>query len=182
MEAISRTVRLVGATPILFDRYAGDNNERLPVEKKVYLSANGELCLPAINLMSFLSAQNTESAPKRVCGKRWLTVAKSAQSFVQIEPFEIPFTRKGKPLTPANAGLTVHFAVARMRKGSLAIPNPKERPMLALPWELEFTLRLFETPELREEMLKKLFVDGGAAIGLGTFRGVFGKFTVEKWA
>ena len=66
-------------------------------------------------------------------------------------------------------------------KGSLAIPNPKERPMLSAPWESSFKLNLLETPELNEVLLKKLFEKGGIAIGLGTFRGVFGKFKVTKW-
>jgi len=38
-----------------------------------------------------------------------------------------------------------------------------------------------ETPSLREELLKKIFEQGGHAIGLGTFRGVFGKFKVASW-
>jgi hypothetical protein len=53
--------------------------------------------------------------------------------------------------------------------------------MLNLPWALEFEIQLFETSSLREDTLKKIFVGGGSAIGLGTFRGVFGKFEVEEW-
>jgi hypothetical protein len=30
-------------------------------------------------------------------------------------------------------------------------------------------------------MLTDLFIRGGLAIGLGTFRGVFGKFKVSEW-
>jgi hypothetical protein len=75
----------------------------------------------------------------------------------------------------------MHFAIAKIMKGKLAIPNPKERPMLDAPWELKFKLTLLETPELNEVLLKKLFEYGGIAIGLGTFRGVFGKFKVTEW-
>jgi len=53
--------------------------------------------------------------------------------------------------------------------------------MLDLPWELRFKIILLETPELNEVRLKELFERGGLAIGLGTFRGVFGKFKVTKW-
>jgi hypothetical protein len=66
-------------------------------------------------------------------------------------------------------------------KGKLAVPNPKERPLLETPWELRFKITLLETPELNEVLLKKLFERGGIAIGLGTFRGVFGKFKVDSW-
>ena len=180
---IRRRVTLRGLVPIMFDRYAGNNNEQLPTMKKVYVSSEDgkTLVFPSINLMSFLSAQNNESAPQRVMGKRWKTVCKAAASYVQIEPLEIPFLRNGKPLTIDNANLRVHFAVARMRKGPLIIPNPKERPVMDCPWSLAFDVSLFETTDLSEEVLKKLFEQGGMAIGLGTWRGVFGKFAVEKW-
>jgi len=80
------------------------------------------------------------------------------------------------------AEIKVHYSVAKIMKGKLSVPNPKERPMLDLPWELKFNLELVESPELNENLLKKLFEKGGIAIGLGTFRGVFGKFKVSKWS
>jgi hypothetical protein len=147
---------------------------------KLYID-NGVMVLPSTNILSFLSAQNTESAPQRVIGRGYKEVCKAAQSFVQIEPLNIPFLRDGKPLKVADAGIKIHHAVARVMKGKLAVPNPKERPMLETPWQLKFKLTLLETPELNEVRLKELFEKGGLAIGLGTFRGVFGKFKVESW-
>lgn len=173
-------VVLTGLTPILFDRYSGNNKEQLAVMDKVYLN-EGKMVLPATNVLSFLSAQNTESAPQRVIGRGYKEVCKAAQSFVTISPLWIPFSRNGKALTLENADLKIHYGVAKIMKGKLAIPNPKERPMLELPWELSLTLTLLETPELNEVLLQKLFEKGGLAIGLGTFRGVFGKFKVTKW-
>lgn len=180
IKTVEREVVLSGLTPILFDRYSGNNKEQLSTMDKVYTD-EGRLVLPSTNVLSFLSAQNTESAPQRVIGRGYKEVCKAAQSFVTIAPLWIPFSRDGKPLTPENADLQVHFAVAKIMKGKLAVPNPKERPMLNLPWELKFKLTLLETPELNEVLLKKLFERGGLAIGLGTFRGVFGKFKVESW-
>lgn len=180
MKEIKRKITLCGLTPILFDRYAGNNREQLAISDKAYFE-DGCMVLPSTNILSFLSAQNTESAPQRVVGRGWKVVAKSAQSYVQIQPFMISFTRNGKPITKENADLKVHYAVARIMKGKLAIPNPKERPMLETPWELSFELSLLETQDLNENLLKKLFELGGVAIGLGTFRGVFGKFKVSSW-
>jgi len=180
LKNVERSVTLSGLTPILFDRYSGNNKEQLAVMDKVYLDKE-RMVLPSTNILSFLSAQNTESAPQRVIGRGYKEVCKAAQSFVTISPFSIPFTRNGKELTLANAELKVHFAVAKIMKGKLAVPNPKERPMLDTPWELSFKLNLLETPELNEVLLKKLFEKGGIAIGLGTFRGVFGKFKVSCW-
>ena len=176
-------VSVTGRTPILFDRYSGSNEDQLPPEKKVYLSTEDSktLVLPAINISSFLSSQNAESAPKRLLGKTWSKVAKAALSFVSIEPMEIPFLRNGKPLTIDNAGIKILRHVARVKKGSLVIPSPKERPALDVPWQLDFTLVLYPNPDLSVNTLQKLFVEGGIAIGFGTFRGVFGKFNVAKW-
>ena len=147
---------------------------------KIYTDG-GYLALPSINILSFLSAQNTESAPQRVIGRGYKEVCKAAQSFVTISPMMIRFVRDNKELLVDEAGLKVHYAVAKIMKGKLAVPNPKERPMLDLPWELKFKLTLAETPELNENLLRKLFERGGIAIGLGTFRGVFGKFKVSTW-
>lgn len=180
LKTITRKVKLVGLTPILFDRYAGSNREVLSTMDKIY-SKDGLMVLPSTNILSFLSAQNTESAPQRVIGRGYKAVCKAAQSFVTISPLDIPFSRKGKPLSVKDADLKVHVAVARIMKGKLAVPNPKERPMLETPWELEFELQLLETDDLNEVTLRKLFEIGGLAIGLGTFRGVFGKFKVESW-
>jgi len=181
IKTIERNVALSGLTPILFDRYSGNNKEQLAVMDKVYTN-KGRLVLPSTNILSFLSAQNTESAPQRVIGRGYKEVCKAAQSFVTIEPLFIPITRDGKELTPDNADIQIHHAVAKIMKGKLAVPNPKERPMLETPWEIRFRLSLLETPELNEVLLKKLFEKGGLAIGLGTFRGVFGKFKVVEWS
>ena len=179
-KTVERKVILSGLTPILFDRYAGNNKEQLDVMDKIY-QKDGMMVLPSMNIVSFLSATNTESAPQRVIGRGYKVVCKAAQSFVNILEMDVPFYRNGKPLKVSEADLKVHVAVAKIMKGKLVIPNPKERPMLEAPWELRFNLTLLETPELNEVLLKELFEKGGLTIGLGTWRGMFGKFKVESW-
>ena len=179
-RTVERSIRISGLSPILFDRYSGNNKEQLAVMDKVY-SENGIMVFPSINIISFLSSQNTESAPQRVVGRGWKEVAKAALSYVTILPYSIPFLRNDMPLKVEEAGLKIHYAVARVVKGKLAVPNPKERPMLNLPWDLEFNLSLFQTNELNEVLLRKLFDIGLLAIGLGTFRGPFGKCRITKW-
>lgn len=178
---VQRSIVLTGRTPILFDRYSGNNKENLATMEKVYTDTSGNLVLPSLNIISFLSAQNTESAPQRIIGRGYKEVAKAALSFVNINEFYIPFYRNNEILHKDKSNLKIHYSVAKIMKGKLAVPNPKERPMLDLPWELRFNLELIETPELNENLLRKLFEKGGMAIGLGTFRGVFGKFEVTKW-
>lgn len=189
-DVIKREVVLCGTKDAMFDRYPGDNGTKLEPHQKLYLQpgASPVIGLPSTNIMSFLSAHNTNSAPKRLRDKRkFKDIANAALSFVDIEQTFIPFLRDGKPIVfgalgqnevDAESGVYVHRSVARLDKG---IPNPKVRPVLPLPWSLAFTLTLFPNKEIQEQEILNLFEDGGRALGIGTFRGVFGKFFVEKW-
>jgi hypothetical protein len=182
-KKLIRDVTITGTTEILFDRYAGDNRTKLAPEQKLYLNANQEIVLPSLNIISFLTAQNTESAAKLLLDKReYKQVASALLSSVQITPSFIPFLRNGKPIkfggtfendVDALSGVQIVRHVARLDKG---IPNPKERPMLGLPWSLKFKMTVLPNPDINEDLIENLFVDGGARLGLGTFRKAFGKF------
>jgi hypothetical protein len=194
-ELIRRTVRLRGLTDIMFDRYPGDNDTKLEPWQKLYLGgAEGRsIMLPSANIMSFLSAQNTDSAPKRLLDPRkYKRFALACGSFVSINPRVIPFTRGGEPVIfgkldsktddgwamDSLSGVYVRHDVARLEKG---IPNPKVRPVLPLPWELEFTLTLFPNKDIQEQQLMNVFKDGLLCLGLGTWRGQFGKAELVLW-
>ena len=187
-SAVIRNVTLCGLKEIMFDRYAGDNDTKLAPDQKLYLDDEGQLVLPSLNVMSFMCAHNTNSAPKRLRDKRkYKDIANAMLSFTSINPTLIPFLRDGKPITFGRlngdvdpvSGCYVHRAVARLDKG---IPNPKERIVLPLPWALRFELTMYPQKEIKEQEIFNLFDEGGMAIGLGTFRGVFGKFAIEEWA
>lgn len=179
---VTRKVLLRGIRPIMFDRYAGDNKTELAPEEKMYFAKDGEtLVLPAANISSFLTAENTDSAPKRFLDSRqYKKTAKAILSYTAINPFEIPLTRNGKPIKfkEFNSDIYIHYSVARLAKG---IPNPKQRPVVSTPWELAFEITIYPNNEFKEQLLVDMFKRGGIAIGLGTYRGVFGKFVVEKW-
>ena len=188
-DIITRKVTLCGLKDIMFDRYAGDNNTKLEPHQKLYLSADGQniISLPAANIMSFLSAHNTNSAPKRLRDKRkYKDIANAILSFVDISEQLIPFVRDGEPIKFGGligdrdpvSGVWVHRSVARLDKG---IPNPKVRPVLPLPWALTFTLQIFPNTEIKEQEIINLIEEGGRALGLGTYRGVFGKFRIDAW-
>jgi len=165
------------------------NNTKLEPWQKLYLQPGDSrvIGIPAINIMSFLSAHNTNSAPKRLRDKRkYKDIANACLSFVSIGPSFIPLLRNGKPIVFGKfdgdvdelSGAYIHRAVARLDKG---IPNPKVRPVMPAPWGLEFTLTLFPNQEIKEQEIINLIEEGGRALGLGTFRGVFGKFYIEGW-
>lgn len=189
-DVIQRKVTLKGTTDLMFDRYPGENTTKLEPWQKLYFAPGDSkvIGIPALNIMSFLSAHNTNSAPKRLRDKRkFKDVANAALSFAQIGPTFLPLLRSGKPIVfgkldindvDPKSGIYVHYSVARLDKG---IPNPKARPVLPTPWELAFDLTLFPNREIKEQELLNLFEEGGRALGIGTFRGVFGKFVVEKW-
>jgi hypothetical protein len=190
-DIIKRKVTLCGTKDIMFDRYAGDNNTKLEPNQKLYLqpAENGHpvIGIPAANIMSFLSAHNTNSAPKRLRDKRkYKDIANACLSFLDIEEQFIPLLRDGKPICfdrfdgdkDSLSGAYIHRSVARLDKG---IPNPKIRPVVPMNWEIAFTLTFFPNKEIQEQEVLNLFEDGGRALGLGTFRGVYGKFYVSSW-
>lgn len=188
-DLVTRTVELTGLTDIMFDRYPGDNNTKLEAHQKLYLEpgASRVIGLPSLNIMSFLSAHNTNSAPKRLRDKRkFKDIANAMLSFVSIREQFVPLLRDGKPLVlgkfdgdvDPKSKTYIHRSVARLDKG---IPNPKARPVVPLPWSLRFTIDIFPNREIKEQDIINLMDEGGRALGLGTFRGVFGKFRVESW-
>lgn len=189
-DIIKRKVRLTGMRDIMFDRYAGDNKTQLEPWQKLYLEPGESrvIGIPAVNIISLLSAHNTNSAPKRLRDKRqYKDIANACLSFVNIGPSFIPLLRDDKPLVFGKfgqderdpvSGAYIHRAVARLDKG---IPNPKVRPVIPTPWSIEFDFELFPNREIKEQEIVNLIEEAGRAIGLGTFRGVFGKYFVEKW-
>lgn len=188
-DIIKRRVILCGTTEIMFDRYAGDNETKLEPEQKLYLQPGDTkvIGIPALNIISFLSAHNTNSAPKRLRdAKQYKKICNACLSFIRINPMFLPLLKNDKPIVfgklvndkDKKSGTYVHYAVARLEKG---IPNPKRRPVVPLPWALTFELTMYPNKEIKEQEVVNLFIDGGRSIGLGTFRGLFGKFEVESW-
>ena len=188
-DVIERRVVLEGTQPLMFDRYAGDNSTKLEPWQKLYLQPGDSrvIGIPALNISSFLTAHNTNSAPKRLRDPRkYKGICNAILSFSQIGPDFIPLLRNGAPVTFGRleedadpvSGIYIHRSVARLEKG---IPNPKVRPVLPLPWSLAFDFTLYPNSEIKEVEIQNLVEEGGRAIGLGTWRGLFGKFVVASW-
>jgi hypothetical protein len=186
-EQVRRVVRLKGLTGIMFDRYPGDNRTQLEPWQKLYLTDTRQISLPSMNIMSFLSAENTVSAPKVILDSRvYKRFAAACGSFVKIGPTMIPFLRNNVPIVfgkfegdvDAQSGVYIDRRVARLPDG---IPNPKVRPVLPTPWELEFNLTLLANKYIQEQELMNVFTEGLIALGLGTYRSQFGKADVTSW-
>jgi hypothetical protein len=174
----------------MFDRYPGDNDTKLEPWQRLYFGPNKTLVLPSANVVSFLSAQNTDSAPKLLLDSRtYKRFTLACKSYVSISPTVhlMPFLRDGYPIvfdrlnkdeTDPVSGVYIDHDTARLEKG---IPNPKVRPVLPLPWELEFQLLLWPNTQIQEQQLLNIFTKGGIAVGLGTNRPRYGKFEVVLW-
>ena len=174
----------VGNRPLLFDRYAGDNNTKTTPEQKVYICPKGTLCIPVVNLYSCLAAEKTKSVAKRFYGKKWSDVATPIMTYVQMGPMHMPLkeTVDGPPLTwddcIESGKILIEEHVARLDKG---IPNPKVRPSLQLPWCLEVELSIIQgMNSISGEKMHQYLIEAGL-IGLGTFRPIFGQFNVESF-
>jgi hypothetical protein len=173
-------VRLEGLRPLMFDRYAGDNNTQLPTAERMYLDPEGHLTLPALNLFSLLAAENTKSVCRQFFGKSGKTVALGISSYTTIEPLEILIQDENGPIRFTGEWteqISIHTAVARLPKG---IPNSKTRPVLGLPWHMEFTVAYVENRYCSFENLRQAF-DWGGTLGLGTFRPYFGRYELTRF-
>jgi len=172
-------IRLEGIRPIMFDRYAGDNNTQLQPADKFYLDGEA-VCIPAINIISMLTAENTKSVTKVFYPpKSGVKMRHSLNSFLMIEQEFIPLLDgNGEPIL-FNGEWTdkvfVHKSVARLAKG---VPNPKERPCIKAPWSAVVRVMWMENPDIAMKNLEQIFHKCGM-IGLGTFRPQFGQFRVS---
>jgi hypothetical protein len=172
-------VRLEGLRPLMFDRYAGDNNTQLPTADRMYLDPEAYLILPALNLFSLLAAENTKSVCRQFFGKQSKTIALGIGSYTSIDPFDIPIhdDQGHVKFVGWNEQVYQHSAVARLKNG---IPNPKTRPVLSLPWHVDFAVSYIENRYCTFENLRQAF-DWGGTLGLGTFRPFFGKYELAEW-
>jgi hypothetical protein len=186
-DVMTRQVKLEGFTPILFDRYPGDNDTNLsPGEKMYFLKDGRTLCLPSLNIISFLSSQRSACAAKLLAGRNYKKLAMAFMGFVKIEPLDVPLCRNGEAIAfngftdgrDEKANIEVLHAVGRV-KGS--VPVPVSRPLVHLPWELSFKISIISNEDFDEEKLYHAFTEGGMQIGFGSWRGMFGKFLVAKW-
>lgn len=181
MKMSTIRVQLQGLRPLMFDRYAGDNNTKLPLLEKLYRDeeTGRRLILPAINIYSLLCAENTKSVCKMLFGKEGKKVGLGIGSFTTIDQTEIPILRDGVQLTIEDEGKHIHkhVGVARVKAGT---PNPKERPLITLPWSVEFDMRYVQNPHCTLHNLRQAF-QLGEMIGLGTFRPFYGRYRLSRF-
>lgn len=179
MKKTSVAVQLEGVRPLMFDKYAGDFNTVLPTIERLYLDSQQRLIIPAINIYSMLCAENTKSVCKMLMGKQGKTIGLGIASYTSITSFEIAVMRNGVQLCTSDFGTHIHehYAVARTKTGT---PNNKKRPLVTLPWSLDFVIEYIENPYCTLHNLRQVMELGGI-LGLGTFRPFFGRFNLARF-
>lgn len=174
-------IRLRGIRPIMFDRYAGDNNTSLAPQDKMYLDGN-IVSIPSANVMSMLTAENTKSVTKvHYPPKAGVGIRQALSSFFLIDEEMIHLTDDGgQPIRFDGAWtdkIFIHRAVARVKGG---VPNPKERPCVLAPWYAEFNAKWIENKVVSLDGLEGIFRKS-CLIGLGTFRPQCGQFAIDMF-
>lgn len=181
------TVTLRGIRPILFDRYAGDNNTKLSPLEKFNTDQNGGIVLPVLSIFSLLAAQNTDSVAARFYGKLRRDIALGVNAFCDIAPHGIETSdiidapildAGGEQWNVNDSRIQIVQHVARMKKAGAAIPNPKERPMLPTGWSVVLDFTLSANKFVSDKTLHTMIEQGGI-LGLGTFRPIFGRYVAE---
>lgn len=178
------SIELTGIKNLMFDRFISmDGKGNVSPEEKFYFDDDENFCFPSINIMSFLSAELSGCATKSVVGRKWKGVTQAIMAFCEVLEDKIVITNESDAeLNLTNSDWYVHECVAKVKKtGGLIVPSPKQRPVIPLPWKINFSMTLIENETVTIKMLKEIFEKGGLITGLGTYRPIYGKFMVTDW-
>jgi len=180
-EILKKKLRLEGATPIMFDPFYGQ--EEIPPEKKFYFAKDGKtLVLPNGNILGFLSSQKVHSC-LRLFSKstEWQIRTNEIAGCVSITPDEIPFKDDaGMPLRFGGWSNGQIRLDTRMVSPNKQVKMLVSRPVLNIPWSLEFEISVFVTDFITMERMMDWFKRGGFQVGLCAHRPLFGRFLVEE--
>ena len=172
-------VHLTGLTPIMLDAFRGQ--EEIPPEQKMYYAPDKTtLILPDSNILGFLTSKSSHSCLRVFSdSKGWKTRSPEMAGNIYVSPIDIPFLADGNPITFSGKFNKQVYLDERMAVPSGTARVMARRPVITLPWSLEFTLTINETKFVTESRIKDWFVRGGMSVGLGAYRPKFGRFEAK---
>jgi hypothetical protein len=190
MKVSKISVTLEGLSDIMFDRFFDHSGEDRPPERKLYLNDAGEVVLPAECIYSFLFRDMAPVGVIRFVEKRGAKdYIALGQAHLSIEPTLIPFLdEKGKAIKFTKFGPGTKFMVndwsagiTKLNGGKVIKQEVRKRPILRLPWLLEFSINLFPNDKVTPDKLQSWFETGGLVTALGTYRPRHGRFMVKTF-
>jgi len=186
MDEIKISVTIESLSDIMFDQFFDHSKEPRPPEQKLYLDGR-QAGFPSINFMAFLFNQKGNSCATKFEGKKRNEYISIGFSHISISPSHIPFLWKDKPVILKSLEDDERFYIFRgapttkMPGGGFIKQEAKPRPVLKIGWSLEFEITLFKNNLINDQKLRNWFEMGGIVIGIGTYRPLFGRFSIKKW-
>lgn len=98
---------------------------------------------------------------------------------VYIDPMEIPLLADGKAVEFTGKWDDKIYLDERMCWPNKAVRMMVRRPVVSLPWSLNFTMTINETEFVTVNRMKDWFVRGGISVGVGAYRPLFGRFEAK---
>jgi hypothetical protein len=187
MEQTQIHVTLESLADIMFDQFFDHSKEPRPPEQKFYLQDKNQLVFPSLNIMAFLFNQKGNSCATKFEGKKRNDYISMGFSHISITPTFIPFKGKDKkPVVFKDFEDSTFYIVnaaptTKLSGGGFIKQEAKPRPVLKMPWFLEFEINLYKNSLINSIKLQNWFEAGGLLIGLGTYRPLFGRFAVKEW-
>lgn len=176
-------IKVKGLTDIMFDRFYDQSKTKRPPEAKMYIN-DGIISFPSMNIRAFLTSQRNGGCVRVFEGKNWADYYRVCQSFVRIEDCLIPFLDENEQpikFDDFKEKTFIYTCNVLVGHGQNVSRQTISRPVLKLPWFLEFQIILFENELIKLEKLKEYFQRGGKLIGFGNGRPQVGQFEIIKW-
>ena len=180
-------VGIDGIVGLMFDKFMDMSADEKPPERKMYLNDDNRLIFPSENIFSFFFGENPPGCAARFEKKAWKEYKKLGMSYVTISPEFIPIMRNGKQIRfnqfidgyDKEAKIRVLHHKANIVKGKLVIPSPKIRPILEIPWEMNFEVTIWKNALVNVVKIQDWLIKGGIEVAIGTYRPRFGRFMAK---
>ena len=182
LEVTEIKVHIEGISDIMFNRFIDHSQNARPPEQSLYLAEGDAIVLPSENIWAFLFSENPPGCAKSFEGKKGKEYIRVGQAHLAIPLPIIPIMKKGVPMVfkSFNEDIYVSHYAPRTKQGTLSIKQEVlPRPVIHLPWELEFPLKLIKNDLIDETKLLNWFSRGGIEIAIGNYRPRYGRFTAK---
>ncbi len=186
-------VKIQGTAPLLQHKFGADIMEAMMQGSRkntgspdwsaewmgtMYADKAGYLYQPATHIEGALVKAATSFKIKGQKSKTWKDPIKA---YVYVSPDNIPHLFNGEPVKAPNADLvlnpTENLSVSIMRAVVQRAAIARSRLMIAIGWELAFTIQVVDD-QVRAEVLREILEEAGRAVGIGDYRPRYGRFQV----